>query len=215
MMIRVNKAHFPVTVLGPGRRLGIWLQGCSLHCYGCVSRDTWLADAGREIPVNALLAWGESVTRDHLDGVTISGGEPFDQPEALSVLLDGLATWRRDSSLAFDIMAYSGRPLHILETEHAALLAKLDAIISEPFLAHRAPGSIWRGSDNQQLLPLTPLGRDIYSPYQDMRADAGFQVAAAGGQIWFIGLPGREGMAPVEEACARHGIQLKGGSWRA
>ncbi len=45
MNILLNKAHFPVTVLGPGRRIGIWLQGCSIGCAGCISQDTWEADA--------------------------------------------------------------------------------------------------------------------------------------------------------------------------
>ena len=49
MKIAINKAHFPVTVLGPGRRIGIWLQGCSIHCKGCVSQDTWAADPGRTV----------------------------------------------------------------------------------------------------------------------------------------------------------------------
>lgn len=39
--IRLSRLHFPVTALGPGERLGIWFQGCSLGCQGCISPDTW------------------------------------------------------------------------------------------------------------------------------------------------------------------------------
>jgi anaerobic ribonucleoside-triphosphate reductase activating protein len=39
MKIAVSKAHYPVTVLGPGKRIGIWL-GCRIQCKGCVSQDT-------------------------------------------------------------------------------------------------------------------------------------------------------------------------------
>lgn len=41
MEIAINKIHFPVSTLGFGQRLGIWFQGCSIRCPGCISRDTW------------------------------------------------------------------------------------------------------------------------------------------------------------------------------
>ena len=86
MKIAVNKAHFPVTVLGPGRRIGIWVQGCKIHCKGCVSQDTWEADPGRETTVARLLAWCRKTTEGAFDGVTISGGEPFDRQGLQSML---------------------------------------------------------------------------------------------------------------------------------
>ena len=129
MKIAVNKAHFPVTVLGPGRRIGIWLQGCSIGCKGCVSQDTWARDAGREMTVAQLLSWCREVGGGALDGVTISGGEPFDQPQALAALLDGLIRWRADSAADFDILCYSGYPFARLQKAHEKLLRKLDALI--------------------------------------------------------------------------------------
>src|SRR5215218_593389 len=88
--IQLNKAHWPVTVLGPGRRIGLWMQGCSIHCPGCVSQDTWPADPATAITVDALVDWCRTTTGSALDGVTISGGEPFDQPDALLRLLVAL-----------------------------------------------------------------------------------------------------------------------------
>jgi anaerobic ribonucleoside-triphosphate reductase activating protein len=67
MNIALNKAHFPVTVLGPGRRIGLWLQGCSIRCAGCVSRDTWEAGAGHAMPIERLLDWCRSVAAAGLD----------------------------------------------------------------------------------------------------------------------------------------------------
>jgi anaerobic ribonucleoside-triphosphate reductase activating protein len=52
--IGLNRVHFPVTALGPGRRIGIWLQGCLIRCPGCMSLDTW-APAGTRIAVAGLL----------------------------------------------------------------------------------------------------------------------------------------------------------------
>ena len=93
--LQLNKAHWPVTVLGPGRRIGLWVQGCTIDCKGCVSQDTWPQDATKAIAVRDLVAWCKRTAGDALDGVTISGGEPFEQPDGLRALLAGLRAWRR------------------------------------------------------------------------------------------------------------------------
>jgi anaerobic ribonucleoside-triphosphate reductase activating protein len=93
-LIALNKAYYPVTALGPGRRIGLWLQGCALSCPGCVSRDTWTFAENRSLALSALLSWCQDVASIGLDGVTISGGEPFAQPEALLALLEALQEWR-------------------------------------------------------------------------------------------------------------------------
>src|ERR1044071_7362148 len=100
--IQLNKAHWPVTVLGPGRRIGLWLQGCTIGCRGCGSKDTWPRDPSKTIAVGALVDCGRRATTDPLDGVTISGGEPFQQPIGLGALLRALIAWRRNAALDFD-----------------------------------------------------------------------------------------------------------------
>ena len=88
-----------------------------------------------------------SVAGDALDGVTISGGEPFDQPAgAARAAATALDAWRRDAQLDFDILCYSGYPLRTLEREHAAILARLDAVIPEPYVDGLPLGNVWRGS---------------------------------------------------------------------
>ena len=74
MKISVNKAHFPVTVLGPGRRIGLWLQGCSIRCPNCVSRDTWEVDNARDVEIDDLVLWCQDISDSRPDGITISGG---------------------------------------------------------------------------------------------------------------------------------------------
>jgi anaerobic ribonucleoside-triphosphate reductase activating protein len=217
MNILLNKAHFPVTVLGPGRRIGLWLQGCTIRCKGCVSRDTWPADPARAMPVAALLAWCKKVAADGFDGVTISGGEPFDQPRPLAALLDGLAAWRASAGLDFDILCYSGYPLKTLEKKHAKLLAKLDALIPEPYADGRPLGGLWRGSDNQTLVPLSPRGIARYadSVAAPQAEDAKrMQVSLQDGRLWFIGIPHRGDMAALEELCRARGLELGQVSWR-
>lgn len=124
MKIRLNKAHFPVTTLGFGRRIGFWFQGCNIRCAGCVSRDTWDADSEREIDLSDVLDWCRSVPTLP-DGVTISGGEPFEQPEGLLALLDALAAWRDEMAAGFDILCYSGMPLPRLTRRFGEILLRL------------------------------------------------------------------------------------------
>ena len=215
--LQLNKAHWPVTVLGPGRRIGLWVQGCTIHCPGCVSQDTWPADVTKTIAVSALIAWCKRVAADGFDGVTISGGEPFEQPAGLTVLLAGLHRWRESAALDFDILCYSGYPLRTLERKHPKILALLDAIIPEPYVDTVPVSHLWRGSRNQPLVPLSERGRARYAEYVEAPAGAGgkrMQAAVEGGRVWMIGIPERGDMARVEALCASRGLALYKVSWR-
>jgi len=215
--LQLNKAHWPVTVLGPGRRIGLWVQGCSIGCRGCVSQDTWPRDAAKSIAVDDLLAWCRKVAGQDVDGITISGGEPFEQPDGLRALLQGLHRWRHDAGLDFDILCYSGYPLSRLQRKHASLLGLLDAVIPEPYVDHRPLTHVWRGSSNQPLVPLSERGRVRYDSFLDTPAAADgkrMQAAVEGGRIWMIGIPARGDMARVEALCAERGLALEKVSWR-
>src|SRR3990172_12478082 len=73
---------------GPGLRAVLWTQGCSLGCPGCFNSETHDPGAGREVDVELLA--GEIAGRHGIDGVSISGGEPLQQAEALCELLERL-----------------------------------------------------------------------------------------------------------------------------
>jgi len=213
--VRLNKAHYPVTTLGPGRRIGLWLQGCPLACPGCVSQDTWACSDDQVLPLPLLLAWCQEVALTGLDGVTISGGEPFAQPEALLALLEALRDWREVMGLNFDLLCYSGLPWRRLQQEFAPILALLDAIIPEPFQAQRPTRLIWRGSANQPLIPLSPLGQERYAPYRSLEVERRpFQVVVDDERVWGIGIPGPGDLERLEQQCAERGVQLGEMSWR-
>ena len=217
MKIAINKAHFPVTVLGPGRRIGVWLQGCSIRCPGCVSQDTWANDPGRLMSVAQLLSWCRKVAANGCDGITLSGGEPFDQPQALAALLDVLDIWRRSAGLDFDILCYSGYPLARLQKRHAKLLARLDALIPEPYVDSLPLSHLWRGSQNQPLVTLSARGAARYAPYLDAGAeDFGkrIQIQVDGERLWSIGIPARGDMAALEKLAGERGLGFSEVSWR-
>ncbi|MDR3086689.1 MAG: radical SAM protein [Azoarcus sp.] len=213
--LRLNKAHYPVTVLGYGRRIGLWFQGCGIRCPACVSQDTWEADGGAAVSVAELLDWCRQKAEenvDGVDGVTLSGGEPFDQPRALGALLDGIARWRKRAGLTLDVLCYSGYPLKTLQAKHGALLQKLDALIPEPYVDSLPEGGLWWGSANQSLMPLSPLGKQRYgAPVDNAKT---LQIAVEDGRIWMIGIPARGDMAALEHLCAGRGLRLDQVSWR-
>jgi len=218
MQININKAHYPVTVLGPGRRIGIWVQGCRIACPGCVSQDTWDKSINRRMPVSQLLAWCRKVASPDvaatLDGITISGGEPFDQPDALSALLDALIAWRTELNSDFDILCYSGYPYNTLKHKHGVILGKLDALIPEPYLDQQPTTLPWRGSDNQTLELLSERARSKYAAHESSAAPPQLQVMLDGQQVWYIGIPQRGDMQKLETQCRDQGILFRQPSWR-
>lgn len=213
MNISINKAHFPVTVLGPGRRVGIWVQGCAIGCKGCVSRDTWPQDAGKAMRVADLLAWCEQVSGNALDGVTLSGGEPFEQAAALEPLLAGLARWRERRRLDFDILCYSGYPLATLRSRHAALLGRLDAVIAEPYVDALPSEHPWYGSANQKLTLLSRRGQRRYATVPNP-AGKRMQALADGQRVWYVGIPARGDMARLQALCHERGVDFAQVSWK-
>lgn len=218
MDIALNKAHYPVTVLGPGRRIGLWVQGCSIACKGCVSQDTWPREDSRRMPVAQLLAWCEQVSAGQLDGITISGGEPFEQPAALRALLEGLQRWRRRRRLRFDVLCYSGLPLARLRREHAPLLALLDAVIAEPFVHTQPSDHPWLGSANQRLVPLSALGRERYAPgapMPDAPPSKRMQLLVDGQKVWYVGIPAHGDMDRLQALCSARGLDFAQVSWRS
>jgi anaerobic ribonucleoside-triphosphate reductase activating protein len=232
------KAHYPVTTLGPGTRAGIWTQGCTLHCPGCLSRDTWEADPGTAVPVETVLGWLESLPV-RPDGVTISGGEPFQQPRALAALLRGIHRWR--ANLPVDILVYSGYVYSRLSRSAATrdILELCDAVVTGPYIdrlnpmgsegGHPDEGSLlWKGSANQRIVPLTALGRERYGPPIGGEGPEGaappeggrprVQVSVdegpEGRRVYYIGIPRRGDMAHLTSMLEQAGVRAGEVSWR-
>lgn len=207
-MLRLHDVGYPVTSLGPGRRIGIWFQGCTIGCRGCMSLETWSASGGRVVAVDEVVAWCESVRVRGVDGITISGGEPFEQPQGLADLLDALDRWRGSAGAEIDLLCYSGLGLARLRRDHDELLGRLDAVIPEPFLVGRPGGGRWRGSDNQPVVALSDLGRARYGSIPE---DGGtpIQVSAGGSTVRIVGIPHRNDLEDLDRATAARGLVVQ------
>jgi len=134
---------------GPGLRYAIFLQGCSRRCPGCHNPATHDPAGGEDWKLTRL--WDEISSNPLLSGVTLSGGEPFDQ--ALKLL--PLAAQIRGAGL--ELAAYSGYTFeHILNnmgSDAAMLLRHCHVLVDGPFLIkERDLGLRFRGSRNQRIL---------------------------------------------------------------
>jgi anaerobic ribonucleoside-triphosphate reductase activating protein len=184
--LNLSRLHFPVTTLGPGRRIGLWMQGCSLQCPGCISADTWTPGQGATTVaevMRGLAAWIPNA-----DGLTVSGGEPFEQPQALDALL---RAWRADSG--GDVLVFTGLAFGEVEPWLAARPGLVDAVVAGPYRREAPQTLALRGSDNQTLHILTAAG-EAFASYDrpagpaDRRLDVMFD---AEGGAWFAGIPAR------------------------
>lgn len=211
--VLLSRIHHPVTNLGFGVRVGIWLQGCTIGCLGCVSRDTWPTVESSCTTVRSIT---DTVNThlDGLDGVTISGGEPTDQPAGLQELLTGLRDLIGPDR---DILVYTGRSLSEACGRVPALRAVADVVISEPFVAGLADDSALRGSSNQVVSPMSSLGTQRYpadgveDAYADQRHQIGIHVDE--GTLRLVGIPRRGDMARLSRRLKTAGIGFDEASW--
>ena len=135
---------------GPGMRAVIWFQGCTLACPGCFNPDTHDPRGGTDVDTQDLVAEILALGRQ-IEGVSISGGEPFQQPAALRDLLLGLA----DSHLSR--LVFSGYRLPEIERLPLgpAILGQIDVLIAGRYVASRHVAQCLLGSTNQQIHLLT------------------------------------------------------------
>jgi anaerobic ribonucleoside-triphosphate reductase activating protein len=214
-MLRISRVHYPVTALGPGRRLGVWVQGCPLACAGCIARDTWDPGGGREVGVSELADVWRAAVDDGAAGLTVSGGEPLEQPAGLGALLAAADTIRTAAGREVDLLVYTGYDAAEITGAAAGALSLADAVITGRYDVTRPTRLIWRGSANQCLSARTPLGERRYARYVDHAPDrAPMQVAADGGNLWFVGVPRRGDLPRLEHALHRKGVSYQGVTWR-
>jgi len=211
--LRVNRMHHPVTVLGHGVRAGIWVQGCTIGCAGCASRDTWDPRAGAEVEPAAIVGWLDTLP-DPLDGVTVSGGEPFQQPVQLAALLTELDAWRRCRDRPVDLLVFSGYtwPRLVARSDCAAALARCDAVVAGPYLQRRGTDVALRGSDNQEVVTLTALGRQRYGESAATPTPA-MQVCLDDGVVRLIGIPRRGDLERMRAGLTARGIAAESVTW--
>lgn len=134
---------------GPGLRLTIFTQGCLHHCPGCHNPQTHDPDGGSWADTEDILA--AAAENPLLDGITLSGGDPFLQPVPCLALAEGA------HKIGLNVWTYTGYTWEALREENdadkLALLKETDVLVDGPFLlAERSLELRFCGSRNQRLI---------------------------------------------------------------
>lgn len=134
---------------GPGMRMTIWVQGCLKKCPGCINNNFLPVIPNKLIRVDALANY--IIEQNEIEGISFSGGEPFEQAHGLVVLCEQIR--QRRPELTY--LAYSGYYLSELQQKNDPwvnrLLDHLDMLIDGPFVLAQKGNLKWRGSANQQV----------------------------------------------------------------
>ncbi|MDR3037093.1 MAG: anaerobic ribonucleoside-triphosphate reductase activating protein [Coriobacteriales bacterium] len=135
---------------GPGIRFAVFTQGCKHSCPGCHNPTAQPFGGGTPVTTDAL--WAKVENNPLLAGITLTGGEPFEQAEALIDLArraraKGLTVW------AFTGYLYEELTAGVPTVAASRLLEQVDVLVDGPYQEElRSLDLLWRGSSNQRLI---------------------------------------------------------------
>lgn len=140
MFMRLNSIRYNNSVVdGPGIRTVLFMQGCNIQCKGCQNKSTWDINKGKEIAIDNLV--NELNNKVFNKKITISGGEPLMQIEALIELVNKL------NDLGFDIALYTG---HRKEDVPSILVEKINYLKTGNYIEElKTTVKPFVGSENQ------------------------------------------------------------------
>lgn len=148
--LRVGRVVHATRAEGPFLRTAIWVAGCSIRCPGCVNPHLFDSSSGQSVDPYEL---AEEIASNDVEGVTLIGGEPFDQPEACA---DLAAELHRRGLGVITFTGYAIEDLRARQDGSAQLLEATDLLVDGPFvreLAEQQRSLV--GSTNQRFIHLT------------------------------------------------------------
>lgn len=130
---------------GPGTRWVIWSQGCTLGCPGCFNPETHARDglvrSAGEVAAEVL------ADAAYVDGVTLTGGEPLEQPAAVAAFC---AQVRAHSDLGLIVLTGFTRREIEADPARVAAVAAADLVVTGRYNERLPLGRGLRGSSNKQ-----------------------------------------------------------------
>lgn len=156
----IARLLYPVKVLGPGNRIAIWFSGCEHHCNGCCNPELWTQSNDQYISAEGIKTLINSVAfNNRIDGFSLTGGDPFFQPEALKELLPFLLT------ISEDILVYTGYDFNYVSEKYSDIINNIAVLIDGKYIEKQNYGSVLKGSDNQKIILLKEKYIDSYEQY--------------------------------------------------
>ena len=162
--MKIARILYPVNVLGPGDRIGLWLSGCPHRCRKCCNPELWEQQDDQEMSLVAILSAISAISqRGPVDGFVVTGGEPMFQAQELSALLPMLKVY------SDDILVYTGYEYeHLVSSPnhfYRDCLQNISVLIDGRYIDDLNDGSPLRRSSNQRLLFLEKEIEDRYRDY--------------------------------------------------
>lgn len=153
----IARILYPIEVLGPGKRIGIWFCGCPHKCEGCSNPELWEFQERYKTSLNTIKELINKICVDNsVDGFTITGGDPFYQENELVELLGYLKTINED------ILVYTG---YNKEEISPHSLNDIAVLIDGKYIEDQNFGQALIGSDNQKIHILKSAYRKKYNDY--------------------------------------------------
>ena len=175
----IARILYPIQVLGPGKRIGIWFAGCKHKCKGCSNPELWDFDKKYKTSVEVIMRLIKNIhEKNDIEGFTITGGDPFEQPEALNELLDELCL------INDDIIVYTGYSFEELPRE---IVSKTAVIIDGKYIEEQNNGSVLKGSDNQKIIIVNGKYQKKYEQYLNTTKNE-IQNFSTGNSIISVGI---------------------------
>lgn len=182
--LNVAGIHPGATCLGPGKRLLLWVQGCLNQCPGCITPKMQPLEDRIWMPVAPLAQFIVGIAG--IEGVTMIGGEPFLQAEALAEL----AAILREAGLSS--MIYTGYVLEDIlaqgDDAMRRLVACTDILVDGPYRRDLDFSQKWRGSENQTIHFLTDRYRNWEWVINSRERDVEIHLAE-NGKYLVLGIP--------------------------
>lgn len=180
--MRIAFCYAPIYVLGPGERYGVWVQGCTRGCLSCMAKSLQPRDGGYEsAPLVLSRSILQSCTANFYRGVTISGGEPFEQPNELKTLLEFLNHYGIK-----DILIYSGFSIGTLLQKFPWVATLCACVVDGHFAIDQPTEDAWRGSANQSYRLFRQMpGYEGWFHEQKGR----LQTVRNGNNVYVLGIP--------------------------
>lgn len=150
---------------GPGIRTSLFVSGCDFHCKGCFNQEAQNFDYGKHFSPDTMIEIQNLVEDEHIDGLSILGGDPLCQSECDIATLATLATYVKN--LGKNVWIWSGftweqifpkviaDEFDTLRFYRQMLIEACDIWVDGPFIESLKDLSLaWRGSTNQRIIDI-------------------------------------------------------------
>jgi len=189
--MQIDRVLYPIKTLGPGERLVIWTIGCSKHCYKCANPELWNEKPDKDIDVFGLVSIIKQVTDNRkIDGITITGGDPFEQIDELNKLLSLLG------EITDDVLVYTGYTIEeartiIPKSEWESMRQHTSVLIDGAYMDDLNDNECaLRGSSNQNIVYFDETKKELYSAY--LKKGRAVQNVFYNGKMISVGIHNRE-----------------------